>query len=339
MAIEEGAIPADAPTKDPNDPLQRLTRAEAMEAVLGTRKGTLASNGVTDEAPEVDLDAETQVERQSNEPLILSDEDLGKYLVRTKVNGEEKMVPLDQLRATAQKTEAADRFLAEAKAILADAKAKATAPAEPVAPAVATSVAAPTEPDPTGPNPFDVFVDSMFQGNDQDAKRTAREAVEKVVQDVMRRQQPATVAPAPDIQQLASAIEQTIEVKSALRQFAKDYPDIVNDPIARRNADEFLMEITEGKPLEAFPAEKIHEHLDETGKRMRSWFRERAGVPANSSQATTRDEKALRKEAIDELPSAATRAATSVALPKTPSDIIGAMKERRGQVFRDPTQT
>lgn len=334
MADKEGAIPGDAPKKDPNDPLQRLSRAEAMEAVLGTRKGTLANDGVGDEPPEVDLDPEAQVERQSNEPLVLSDEDLGKYLVRTKVNGEEKMVPLDQLRATAQKTEAADRFLAEAKAILSDAKAKAAeAPVAPVAPT------ATPEPVPTGPDPFDVAVDSMFQGNDQDAKRNFREAVLKAVKDGVSAMQPTQVAPAPDLQQLASAIEQSIEVKSALRQFAKDYPDIVADPKARRDADEFLMEVTEGKPLEAFPAEKIHELLDETGKRMRSWFRERAGVPANSSQATTRDEKALRKEAIDELPSAATRAATTESLPKTPSDIIGAMKERRGQQFRDPTQT
>ena len=337
MAIEEGAIPTDAPKKDPNDPLQRLSRAEAMEAVLGTRKGTLVQDGVTDEVapPEIDLDAETQVDRQSNEPLVLADEDLGKYLVRTKVNGEEKMVPLDQLRATAQKTEAADRFLAEAKTILADAKAKAAEVPAAIAPA-----AAPAEPDPTSPNPFDVAVDSMFQGNDQDAKRNFREAVQKAVRDELKAKRPEEgTTPAPDIQQLASAIEQTIEVKSALRQFAKDYPDIVSDPKARRDADEFLMEATEGKPLEAFPTEKIHELLEETGKRMRTWFRERAGVPANSSQATTRDEKAARKEKIDELPSAATRAATSVPLPKTPSDTIAAMKEYRGQVFRDPTQT
>jgi len=330
--MAEDAILTDAPKKDPNDPLQRLSRAEAMEAVLGTRKDTLAKDGVTEELPpEVDLDASTQVERQSNEPLVLADEDLGKYMVRTKVNGEEKMVPLDQLRATAQKTEAADRFLAEAKTILADAKAKAAE-----APAVA--IPAIVEPDPTSPNPFDVAVDSMFQGNDQDAKRNFREAVQKAVRDEMKARPVTPVVPQ-DVQQLASEVEQRIEVKSALRQFAKDYPDIVSDPKARRNADEFLMEVTEGKPLEAFPTEKIHEILEEAGKRMRSWFRERAGVPANSSQATTRDEKALRKETIDELPSAATRAATSVPMPKTPSDTIAAMKEHRGQVFRDPTQT
>ena len=326
--MAEDAILTDAPKKDPNDPLQRLTRAEAMEVVLGTRKGTLVGDGVTNEQ-EVDLDAETQVDLQSNEPLVLADEDLGKYMVRTKVNGEEKMVPLDQLRATAQKTEAADLFLAEAKTILADAKAKAAvAPVAPVAP---------VEPAPTGPDPFDVAVDSMFQGNDQDAKRNFREAVLKAVRDEMKARPVTPVVPQ-DVQQLTSEVEQRIEVKSALRQFAKDYPEIVSDQKARRDADEFLMEVTEGKPLEAFPAEKIHELLDETGKRMRSWFRERAGVPANSSQATTRDEKALRKETIDELPSAATRAATSVPLPKTTSDIIGAMKEHRGQVFRDPTQ-
>ena len=119
-----------------------------------------------------------------------------------------------------------------------------------------------------------------------------------------------------------------------MRQFAKDHPTIVNDPIARSVADQFLTQETEGKPLEAFTEEKIDKILAATGERFLEWTRALSGASA-SGEATTRDEKVQRKEKIDELPAASTRAQTQVPQPRTTSQIIEDMKASRGQL-RNP---
>lgn len=328
--------------KDPNDPAQRLSRTEAMEVVQKNRMKRLYDKEIdeTPQTPEsvadadpdadVDLAPAAQVERQTTTPLVLSDDDLSKYLVRTKVMGEERMVPLSELRATAQKTDAADVYLREAKEkarqILDDAMAKAATPAT-TAPAIATETAASanqTEVD----EMVDSAVDELFRGNTDEVKRLLKQVVTRPAN------QP--VASTPNVDQIAASVEQKVVVRSALRQFAKDYPAIYADPIARRVADDFLSEATEGKPLEAFSEERIGTILSETGKRVLDWTRGLAGVPANGSRATTRTDKVERKEGIDELPAAATRATTAVAQPKTTSDVIHDMKAARGQL-RDPT--
>lgn len=330
----------ETPPRDPNDPLQRLPRDEAMRAVLASRGKNLEDDigpATTPQPPageaqsggeggELNLDPAAQVDRQVAEPVILADEDLSKYRVKVKVNGEERVVTLDEMRASAQKNDAADLYLAEAKQLLHDAKTgkpadAATPPATP-----------PTEPTSTEPDPADAVIDQLFAGNEAEAKRLLREAIKKAAP-------PAAAPVAPDVGKIVATVEQSIVVRSALRQFAKDHKEIVGDPIARDVADRILSEITEGKPLEAFSEERIGKILDETADRFSKWTQAIAGVPATVPTATTRDEKAARKETIDELPTAATRAASNVPLPKTPSDVIEAMKAARGQVFRDPTRT
>jgi len=334
--------------KDPNDPSQRLTRVEAMAVVMKNRMRRLNEQELGDQpagplsAPadpdeDADLSASAQVVQQADAPQVLSDDDLSRYMVRTKVMGEERLVPLAELRATAQKTEAGDAYLRDAKEqarlILEDARTKAAA-----IPAAAPAPAAAPEPGTTTAAPsaevaelIGSAVDEMFKGNEGEVKRLLTQAV-------TQRPSNQTAAATPNTDQIAAAVEQKVVVRSALRQFAKDYPTIYADPMARKIADDFLAEATEGRPLEGFPEERIGTILKETGERVLSWTRGLVGVPANGPTATTRTDRAQRKEGIDELPAASTRATTSVPIPKTTSETIADMAARRGQ-NRDLTPT
>ena len=335
----------DVVEKDPNDPNQRLTRSEAMAVVMKNRMRRLNEQELGDQPAgplaadpdaDVDLSAGAQLGQQANAPLVLSDDDLSKYMVRTKVMGEERVVPLSELRASAQKNDAAEAYLRDAKeqarTILEDARSKAAAiPAAPAArtePEPGTTTAAPSA---EVEGLVDSAIDELFKGNEGEAKRLLKQAV-------TQRPSHQTASAAPNTDQIAAAVEQKVVVRSALRQFAKDYPTIYADPIARKVADDFLSEATEGRPLEGFPEERIGTILKETGERVLSWTRGLVGVPANGPTATTRTDRAQRKEGIDELPAASTRATTAEAVPKTTSDVINQMKAARGQ-FRDSTPT
>src|SRR5580765_8096799 len=107
--------------KDPNDPNQRLTRAEAMEIVQKNRMKHLYAKELTEtpqtppapvasgapaadpdaEGADLDLDPGAQVGKQTENPLVLAEDELSKYMIKTKVMGEERMVPLTELRASA----------------------------------------------------------------------------------------------------------------------------------------------------------------------------------------------------------------------------------------------
>lgn len=339
-----------APLPDLNDPNVRLSRDDAMKAVVARRRETaaadmdpaqrdafLAAPGPTAEPdPDANPDdaaaeaarrqfeaadggqppAADQIDRQRGEELILSDEDLGRYKVRVKVNGKEELLPLTDVRARAQKVAAADDYLIQAKSLLSEVKETIkTPPAAPAAPA------AEPEPADAGTDAVDEFVDAMFAGDDARAKQALKRA---------RGGQP--VAPS-GADALAEEVERRIVLRSALRQFATDNPDIMADPMARRVADTFLLEETGGLPIEQVEPSRVQECLDSAARKTMEWW----GKPVRQARATTRDEKRAMKATIDELPSAAARSSSTVPPPRTASNVIEDMKRARGQLGQPPT--
>lgn len=350
------------PIPDLNDPNVRMSRDDAMAAMRARRRETAAADmdpadrkaflespppapptdadpdanhddaaadaarrqieaaGVvppTDPAtpPTTEVDPAAQIERQRGEELILSDEDLGRYKVRVKINGKEEVLPLTDLRVRAQKVGAADDYLVQAKNLLTEVKD--TIRQQPAAPAPA---AAPPEPVATDPGAVDEFVDAMFAGDDAKAKAALKKAWAA---------QPATPT---NEAQLASEVERRIVVRSALRQFAHDNPEIMADQMARRVADTFLLEETGGRPIEQIEPERVQECLDNAARRTMEWW----GKPKAQARATTRDEKRAMKATIDELPAAATRSSSTVPPPRTASDVIADMKARRAPQSSPP---
>lgn len=340
------ATPAEGAIPDLNDPNVRLSREDAMAAMLARRRESLAEDGAdataTPTPPDPDADpdeaaaeearrqieaaaagatpegAAAQVDRQRDDELILSDEDLGRYKMRVKINGKEELIPLTDVRARAQKVGAADEYLATAKELLGEVKQMQRPAATPAA--AAEPAAAAATPAAGGADPYEEFVDALFAGDDVKAKEVAKR---------MR----ATPAVSPDT--VTQQVEQRIVLRSALRQFAKDHSEIVSDPMARRVADTFLLEETEGVPIEQIAADRIPEVLEAAGKRTKEWLTKMTGAPAQARATTPADRRAL-KARIDELPAAGARAASTAAQPKTTSDVIASMRAARGQL-REPT--
>lgn len=347
------AIPTDATAtatavevKDLNDPNVRLTRTQAMEAVKARRRETVLEDMTPaeqkafkegtpveseDEETALEVDPTKQVTQQTR---MLTAEELGNYRVKVKVNGEEREETFDNVLRSAQKNEAADRHLAdatrEAKRILDEAVAKAAAIAQ-------TQQAAPKTEPPTPATTVDVKallkegVGKLFAG-DEDA---AVEALASAFSSI--RPQVADNTPKVDMQQIARQVKQELTVEGALRQFSEKFADIMDDPERARIADEQLLIATGHRDLRTLSTPEVDAALERAGKATRDWF----GLPTPKSatvSATTREEKVTRKEKIDELPATSTRAASTVAAPRTTADVIAQMQKARGQGLRDPTQ-
>jgi hypothetical protein len=198
---------------------------------------------------------------------------------------------------------------------LEDARLKAAAtPAAPVANATPEPAAIPETPSGEVDGLVDSAIDELFKGNEAEAKRLLKQAVSQ-------RPSHQTAAAAPNTDQIAAAVEQKVVVRSALRQFAKDYPTIYADPMARKIADDFLAEATEGRPLEGFPEERIGTILKETGERVLSWTRGLVGVPANGPTATTR----TVSKSIAAATSKATATTTSESTATTASELTASI--------------
>lgn len=331
---QQTPAPEQKPAPEQNEGQEpRLSRAEMMARLAESRKESLKADGYDPDAPATEepddphaIDAAAsfhdqpntvdQVAKQQAEETILSDDQLANLRVRVKVNGVESIVPLDQLRATAQKTDSADRYLAEAKQLLNEVKAVGRNQQQ-AAPATDEAPAEPTGNTSQEGDPIDAFTDALFQGDEARAKELLRRAVGG----------PANAA------QIARQVEQQIVIRSALRQFAQDHRDITADPTLSRIADNFLYQETGGKPLEDIPTEKVGEVLEAAGRRTKEWLRSVSGIgPSATGTATTRNERLSRKASIDNLPSASARAVTSEAPPRTAQSVIESMKRARGQV-------
>jgi hypothetical protein len=363
MPLKPDAIPTDAPAADQgslpdlNDPNASLSRADAMAVMRARRRESFVAEMDPSEAkdflasappitsaepdPDADdgdavaaaerarleaaatresevIDTAKQVDTQLAEEKILSDEDLGKYKVRTKVNGKEEILTLDQVRAGFQKTAAADQYLAESKALWAEVRqAQQAAAATPQA-------AAPTSAEPDAA--ADGFVEAMFQGDTEAAKAKIKELV----------QGRSNATPDDLVRNITRAVKLDLVKESALRKFESDHAVVMSDPMLKRVADTFLLEETGGVPLEKMDPELIPGILDRTGKRTTEWLEHLPTAAPVQTRATTRDEKRALKAGIDELPAAATRAASTVPAPKSASDRIAEMAAARGQVVMRP---
>lgn len=295
---------------DPADRIAEETRRQ-LEQSGGNVDPATARSAET-------IDAGEQLARQRDEPVILNEEDLSRYRMRTKVNGVEEVLPLDQVRTGYQKTEAADRYLAEAKGVLSDVKqtvAQLVAARTPATPASTDEPNGNTSQD--GDDPIEAAFDSLFHNDAASAAKHLRTALK-------------TNSPDPDA--IAREAEQRMVLRSAMRQFAKDHKEIMSDPTLQRVADTFLLEETGGVELKKLDADRIPEALEAAGRRTKEWMKTLPGQsPAPTPRTDTRADTRARKAEIDELPSAATRAASTVPSPPTRSDVIANMKAARGQ--------
>jgi hypothetical protein len=280
-----------------------------------------------------------QLERQTAVPKVLAGEDLEQIKVKIKVFGEEREVPVAELVRTAQKVEAADVYLEQAKGLkeLLTAQQAAAKPTVAAAVPAAPVTAAPAEGQPQlVPEGVDAAVEEalelMFKGNTVDAKAS-------LVKAIVAGAKPGA-APVIDDALIERKLRE-VTVKGELRRFAKTHADdIMAVPLRRIATDLALEKELESlgvKNLEDLAPEQVRDTLEKAGEAALAEFgikratpRPRASERAGSEANTLSDRRA-RKDLIDELPAAATRAGIMESAPKTPSDTIAAMKKARGQ--------
>lgn len=281
---------------------------EAAQAAEPAKKSEPAKND------EPVLEPSKQVARQTEEFIDLTDEDLKRIRIRTKVNGEEQLLTGDELRARAQKVAAADDYLTTAKEVLRAARAQPAETATPAAPAA----------EPPDLSEVDAAIDAVFAGRDDNAKESLKKALLK-----LQGAQPAYT------QQQMREMEQFLVTRSELRQFAKNHPEIVSDQITRRIADEFITQELKASgvdKLEALPADRISEVLETAAARTQPYLPNKSAPAASpGNTATTLSERLKRKSTIDELPAAATRGSSSAPAPRTTLDVLNEMRKARGQ--------
>lgn len=357
---------------DLNDPNVRLTRADAMKLMASKRRDELvadgydldgpgdasgapapigdedenaddaraeaarrelaASQGTQAPAPASDGGVIDQVGAQRSDPTVLSGQDLARYRVTKKVNGVETVVSVDEVLRDAQKTDAADAYLARAKQTVEEANRLLEAARVKAGGAVVNAPGTSDGSGATDPNQdvdplIDDFVAALFQGDEATTKAKLKAAI----------QRSTGPGPAVDTDALAATVEQRIvtrtandAVAAAVKDMLSDYPDLAASQALRIQADEFLAKDLNGRALTEFRPREIRELVMAAGQRTMDWFRPGGASTQNLDQ--TLSERRAQKAGIDEPPRAATRASSSQPAPRTNSDVIGAMKAQRGQV-------
>jgi hypothetical protein len=262
----------------------------------------------------------SQTQRQLEGDVI---DDPSRFKVRLKVDGQEMLVPLSDIVRPAQKEAAANKRLEEATRMLAEAKAATAAP--PAAPAPA--------PAPVGPRletkKAEEFADAVYSGDQGRLVKSLMEVAEALAPP--QGTQATSVIPEEVIQRVVEQQLRKTEVSSALSRFRSENPEIVKDPHLALIADQFLASETQGVPLEALPIDTVKEALNNAAKNTRDWATALGMQLGPKPAATTpRQDRAARKQEIDELPSISAASSNAADRPQTPQEVMNEMRAARG---------
>lgn len=160
-------------------------------------------------------------------------------------------------------------------------------------------------------------VDAMYQGDGDKAVELFAELMQPG-----RQAEPATPGQQIDVEQLAALAEARIEEKTALKQFAKDYKDVVSDPYLAELADRFRMSALEENPNLPFA-----DSLEKAGQATRDWMKQH-GLGATPATQPSREAKLQKKEGIDKVPTLSV-VPSEARQPSEQEDRLSAIEEAR----------
>lgn len=334
--------PADAPVEPPKTP-----RELAMEQVVASRKaveaqeleqhrrdlknqGLLVEDPPTAEGEDDDtslvgdagdddeVQRRLQQEQEQAQPKVV--EDLNQTLVKIKVDGQERLVSLAELVTNAQKNAAADVRLQEASRLLQEAKQQAQQVA--TQPPEQTEQKNPDKAEKAGQDSTQQvkeFLAAMFQGDED-------RATELLSGLVKGSPPPAETAPSiPDPDEIAAQVEASLERRSALKQFATAYPEILKDQDLSTLTDMKLR-----RRLEA--GESFADAIMSVGEEVYLKSGHKTPAAAEGATLTTtpaQSERLERKKAADSIRGRNASAATTREAPATPASVIAEMKAAR----------
>jgi len=260
----------------------------------------------------VDEDDEVQAQLE-DEPQLLEHPD--KVRVKVKVDGVESEVTVAEAIRNYQKQVAADRRLAEANQILAQARALPPAKVDNTQGDDDTA----QQPDPNGDGlSAKTFIASLFEGDEEKAIA----ALQKFVGEGRSK------SPTLDLDQIADqltpVLRQRLVDASALEKFQDANPDLADDP--------YLTDLTNRHIEEAMAGGTPYQDaLGAGAKRTREWMVSMGIKPAATPNPTTsRNEKLERKGKMDNINSLNKTATTTQEPVQTTSDVLAEMRKSRG---------
>lgn len=284
-------------------------------------------------------DKATQV---TEEPIILTAEDLKKYKVKSIVDGQEQVVDATKALGQYQKGAAADVRLANATKLERDAKALVEKAQKDAQQAVSTAATPSAVADAktqvqiadAAKSKFKEASTALFEGNEDKAAQLFSEAVAVAVTPLseVRRSDPAIDTDAL-VSRVSTQVEQKLSEKRALNQLFADYPQVQKRAFGIV-ADEYINAfVSEGMSV-ADAIAKAGETLAEeygwtkTGAKAPEPVRD-TGRPIKTTGPTTVAEKADAKKGLDNVTSAHTRSAGEGEAEETPASVIQQMANAR----------
>lgn len=235
--------------------------------------------------------------------------------IKVKVDGIEQEIPIDQARATLQKNMAADKRLNDA--VL---KQRELQQWEQRLQQQEQKLQQPVE-NPDTKEKLQVAVDALYDGDTEDAVKALSEVIGR---------NGATLNQEQISQQASERVMQTLakrqfdnDVADANTEFQQKFPDIASDPYLLNMADLRTIEL-----MSLHSDWSPSQITTEAGKQTREWVQ---GLTGQRSPTT----RAERKQNLQSMP----RSSGSVAYqptakndgPKSPQEVIAAMRQSRGQ--------
>lgn len=347
--LNQDQVTNEAPAPAEGSEPPKSARELAMEQVIASRKAAEAADleqyrqdlkaqglpvpeeastdpaGDASEGDEDQLQRKIQAEQAASKTKLV--EDLDQTLVKIKVDGVEREVPLSELVRTAQKHEAADKRLAEATRLLQEAETKRR---EAEAPQQAQPAPAAQAPEQAKPDSSDKvrqdreqkakeFLEAMFHGDEDRATQ--------ILAGLMPESPPPqeTATKAPDPEELAAQVEASLERRSALKQFASAYPEVLKDTDLAALADmKLARRLAQGEPFSQALMSIGEELYTKTGLKTPV-----AATQETPPAAPSQTERVERKKAADPVRGRSASTASTQEAPPSPSDVIKQMQEAR----------
>ncbi len=302
---EQQPLTAQEPQGEP--PLS--PREEAMNRIVGMREQGLGEEVQASEQPDSDDDSDDPSESLQT--------------LKVKVDGIEKEIPIEQATAVVQKNFAADKRLNDAalkQQQLTQWEQQLKTREEKLLATPAPQAAPPED----VKEKVQIAVDKLYDGDTD-------EAVEALTSLVSGRGNAATLNPETISAQVIKKVDDEFrqrdfrnEVETGNKQFASQYPHIINDPE--------LLEMADGKTIELM---KQHPELTPTQVIMEAGRQVDGFVNRLRGSNGTQQSRLQRKAQLQSLP----RSQGSVAYqqpepakgPNTPTEVIANMRQARGQ--------
>lgn len=299
----------------------KSARELAMEKLAGEHLKRVSKDfeGEIDEDGDIDPeDPDAELQTQLTEPKAVAPEPEVK-VHKLKVDGEERIVTDDELVRSYQKNAAADKRLEEAARLLREANERAAEMQAQLSRPV-QNVTEPVEPNADLLAQSKAVLSKLYEGDEESASKALVDLLTKTGRGG---DQPTPAAPAIDIDQLTTQIQQKMEIEKAFETIKSDYPDLISDPdLEMLTAMKINRAVESGTPRAQAMIEAAQEVYKTVGKV--------ATGRTGDVKTPVTSQRLENKQRLDNVrPASGVASRPTVPTEDNPSDVIAEMAARR----------